>query len=200
MRRVEGDVHEERIVTVFGIGKKIDRIVGDNFAPVLAALPEPLEALVPGLPLIGLALVRAVVALAGLVRHSAAHMGGNIEGLLRLGPNVPLAGHVGAVAGLLQVLRPETASLALLFGGPVDLERLPDRAPGVDHRPAGDADRAAPGTHIVGVGEGRSRADDPVEVRRLDLIVAQGVDGLVALVVGEDEEKVGLGGGLGRCR
>ena len=200
VRRVEGDVHEERIVAFFGILEKTKRIVGDHLAPVLATLPEPFEALVPGLPRIGLALVRAVVALAGLVRHSAAYVTGDVEGLLGLRPNVPLPGHVGAIARLLEMLGPETPGLALLLAGPVDLVGLPDETPGVDHRPAGDADRAAPGAHIVGVGEARPRADDAVEVRRLDLIIAEGVDGVVALVVGEDEEKIGFRGRLGESR
>jgi len=40
------------------------------------------------------------------------------------------------------------------------------------------------------VGERDAAADQAVEVRREDLVVAQGADGLEGLVVGEDEQEV----------
>ena len=42
--------------------------------------------------------------------------------------------------------------------------------------------------------EGQPVAGQSIEVRRFDLIIAKGMNGLVTLVVGEDEQDVGLVG------
>jgi len=43
VRRVEGDIQEERLLAGFCIVHEANRVIGDNFAPVLAALPEAAE-------------------------------------------------------------------------------------------------------------------------------------------------------------
>jgi len=63
---------------------------------------------------------------------------------------------------------------------------------GHEHGAAGHTDGAAHGTHDVGVGEGRAISDEHVHVRCFDLGIAEGRDGVESLIVGEEEEDIGL--------
>ena len=64
---------------------------------------------------------------------------------------------------------------------------------GDQHVAAGHADRTAPRTHVVGAGELRAALGQSIEIRCVDVSVAQVCHRLVALVVGEDEKHVRLG-------
>jgi len=63
---------------------------------------------------------------------------------------------------------------------------------GHEHGPAWHANGATHGSHDVSVGEGRAMSDELVHVRGFDLGVAQGCDGVESLIVGEEEEEIGL--------
>ena len=83
---------------------------------------------------------------------------------------MPLSGHVGAISGRLEVLAPPPPLLALLFGRVVDRVSVPDESSGVQHRSAGNTDRTAPRSHVVGVRERRSAPGKPIQVWRFNLV------------------------------
>jgi hypothetical protein len=65
---------------------------------------------------------------------------------------------------------------------------------------AGYANRTTPRTHIVSSGKAGSRLHQSVEMRGFDIGYPQMPDSLVALVVGKDEENVGLFRGMNKER
>ena len=97
---------------------------------------------------------------------------------------------IGGIPGLVQALRPESMGLPLGLEVLVQALHGPEEAAGVQHGAAGDADRAAPGTHVVGVGEEGALSDQSIQVGGVDLTIAGGADGVEALVVGEQEEDI----------
>ncbi len=64
------------------------------------------------------------------------------------------------------------------------------RTTGQDHRARRHADRPLQRAHAIGPSKRRPLADKPVEVRCLDVRVAQCGDGVGTLIVGQDEEDV----------
>src|SRR5438552_145365 len=60
-----------------------------------------------------------------------------------------------------------------------------ERSAGEEHGAAGETDSADHASLAIGVVEVKAALDEFVEIRRLDLLIAQGVDGVEALVVGK---------------
>ena len=93
-----------------------------------------------------------------------------------------------------------------------NIPRLPGRSPAryaqpgatrEHHRPTGQTDRAAHGTHGITAREGHALLHQPVEVRRVEGRIPQRVQAIGAVVVGMEVENVGSGwrgcsGGLQR--
>lgn len=100
---------------------------------------------------------------------------------------VPLAGAEGGIArGLEGFAHGRVVGRDLLAFA----VKVKEGAPGVEHGPAGHADRARSPAWDVGVLEGRASGRQLVEIGRLDPRIAQRADGVEALVVGEEEENV----------
>ena len=105
-----------------------------------------------------------------------------------VGDEVPLADHGGLVAGALEFLGDVIAlGVERLFEG-VDAVLVAVLA-GEDGGAAGRADRVG----AEAVGEAHAAVGDAVDVRRLVDAAAVGGDGVGGVVVGHDEEDVGLG-------
>lgn len=118
------------------------------------------------------------------------------EGALKsYGVEMPLTGYVGVVAGFAQGLAPHRRGDRLIVG--IAAVGSEARQAGVQHRSAGDADRAGPSSLMEAVGKVAAGADQLVEVRGVDLGVVDGVDGAEHEIVRDDEEEVGTlrGGG-----
>ena len=194
MGGIERDVSEERILVgmLLRFVQKNDGIFGHDFTPVLASFPKPLELRVVWTPRVWFSRKWSVVSCRSLVGHAPSHVTGNVKAFLGTCPDVPFSGHVGLVSGTLHVFGPEApcGPFALRFFG--CLLGPPDEASGVEHVPAGHANRATPRTHVVSPGETGSRLHQSVEVGGFDVRYPKMPDGLVALVVGKDEEHVGL--------
>ena len=111
----------------------------------------------------------------------------------RIGPRaiVPFAGAEGAVARALQGFADGRVVVGNALARALDVEQT---APRVQHGPAGHAHRTAGAARDVGMGEGDAIRHQPVDVGRDDLVIAQGVDRVEALVVGEEEDNVGFAG------
>ena len=77
-------------------------VVGQDFTPVPASLPEAAEGFVPRRPRVRLALDRSVVSLFGLIRHTAANVRGVIENAACVKVHVPFARHVGVITRITQ--------------------------------------------------------------------------------------------------
>jgi len=118
-------------------------------------------------------------------------MAGLVEGPGGLDRQMPLTSHVGPVTDTGQQLRPEPSGGALDVKGAVHRLGLPDAATREEHGAAGDADRRTPRTHVLRMGEGGSAGHQTVEIRRLHHAIAEGVQGLETIIVGEEEEDVG---------
>ena len=194
MRGIERDVGEERILVgmLLRFLQKIDGIFGHDFTPVFPAFPKPLELRIVRTPRVGLSRKRAVVSCRRLVGHAPTHVTGNVEAFLGTCPDMPFAGHVGLVASSFHVFRPEApfGSFGFRFFG--CLLGSPDEASGVEHVSASHADRTTPGTHVVCPHEAGTRLHQSIEIGGLYIGYTEITDGLVALVVGKDEENVRL--------
>ena len=98
---------------------------------------------------------------------------------------VPLAGEERRVAGLGERLGPGGLAREVVL----DVE---ERPAGQEHGARRHADRPLHRAHAIGPGERRAPAHEPVEVRRADVRVAQGRDGVRPLVVAEENQDFGL--------
>lgn len=121
-----------------------------------------------------------------LVGHTAEEDGlAGVEGAGEgVGAVVPFAGDVGTPAVLAQLVGP---------GGLVAqiLAYAEEGTAGEEHGAGGDADGALEAAHDMGFGEGGAGAYEAIEVGGLDARVAEGADGVGALIVGEQEDEVG---------
>ncbi len=202
MRSIERDVGEERILVgmLLRFVQKIDGIFGHDFTPVFPAFPKALELRIVRTPRVGFSRKGSVVSCRRLVGHTSTHVTGNVKAFLGTCPDMPFARHISLVACSLHVFRPEAPSgpfvlrfLGCLFGPP-------DEASGVEHVSAGHANRTTPGSHVVCPREAGARLHQPVEVGGFDIGYPELPDGLVALVVGKDEENIRLLLGVnGKC-
>ena len=205
VRRVECDVHEKRPLIFLGGADVADRVVRDDFAPVLATLPKAVELHVVRAPRIRFVGEWSVIALWCLVRHAAANMSSDLKRLVGGSLDVPFAGEKSLVPRAAHDLRPEIVEF-LFTGGLLFVGRFftatqslrrrlrpPNVPPGYEHVSAGHADRAAPRAHVVRAGELRATARESVEVRRVDVGQSKRADRLEALVIGEEEQHVRLG-------
>ena len=111
VRRIEGKIHEEGLVLLGRVLEKGFRIVCQNLAPVLAALPESVEGLVERRPRVDFAFMRAIVAFLDLIRHARSRIDHMIENRRGIDLHVPLARHVGRIAAPFQQLRPKALPL-----------------------------------------------------------------------------------------
>ena len=100
---------------------------------------------------------------------------------------MPLAGTVGPISLCTQSLTKGDVIVRDRLSCSLNVKQAP---PTVQHCPAGHAYRAARTAGNVRVSEGCAHLDQPVDIRGLDLGVAQGLDGVKALVVGEEEYDV----------
>ena len=126
-----------------------------------------------------------------VVAHPAEKYGGSFikRGGMGRGSVVPLTDAVGRITLLPQMLRPGLH--------PGELHgNMKQRPPAQQHRPAGHADRGVQRTHVEAVRESRPAASKVVQVRRIDLVVAEGAERIVPQIVREEDDDVGprLGG------
>jgi hypothetical protein len=130
-----------------------------------------------------------------VVRHPAEHDA--LALLKRAQPGglavVPFAGAERGVAVFAEEFAQE-----FLAGERLGVQGEP-RLAGVEHGAARDADGAAVAAEDVVAAEADAGAGEAVDDGRLDVRVAVGGDGVGALVVGEEEEDVGLRGAGGDC-
>jgi hypothetical protein len=115
--------------------------------------------------------------------HGHDHGVGPLDGLLDVGAQVPFTREVGIVACLLHILGPKTSLLPFSLRDVHDAVSGPQKPACIQHLPAGNAHRTAPRPHVVGVRERQAPANQPVQIRRFDLLVAQGSDRLKTLIV-----------------
>ena len=180
-----------------------------------ASLPESAEGGVPWRPLVWLTFDEGPgVAGLGLFGHAAADGADVIEELRGGHVDVPFAGEIGVVPGRLHLERPmprgvgarevvfrvflreirvPLPAVVVILGG------FPKVRPGDQHGPTGDANGGTEAALIVGMGEKRPLLSQTIEIRRLELRIEQ-PDGRVVLIIGDDEENVGLSrvrGGIG---
>jgi hypothetical protein len=131
-----------------------------------------------------------------VVRHTAEHDA--LALLERAEPRglavVPFAGAESGVAVFAEEFGQE-----FLAGEGGGIHREP-RLAGHEHGAAGHADGAAVAAHHVVAPKARAVAHEAVDDGRLDVSVAVGADGVGALIVGEENENVGLGGRGSGCR
>ena len=109
-----------------------------------------------------------------------------VEGLATV---VPLAGTPGPVALASQRLPEHRVLLGDAAAGVAQVEQRSTR---VQHGPARHADGAMGAAGNVRVCESRAPGDQAVDVRRRNGTVAECADGVEALVVGEEQQDVGL--------
>ena len=105
---------------------------------------------------------------------------------------MPFARHISFVTGRLHQLGP-----GLPLGGEfphLALHRMspPQVATGLDHGAGGHANGSAPSAHVIGVHETDPRFRQAVEMRGMNGFVAMGSHRFVALIVGKNEEDIGL--------
>ena len=195
MGSVKGNVDEEGVVAFLCHAEELDGVVTDDFAPVFAAFPESAEFRVGGIPGIFAFGEGTVVARIGLLGHAAADVVGDGEDVFGIRFDVPFAREVGVVSSSCELLGPE--KVLFFIGGleiPGGFFGLPEKDACVEHVAAGNADRYAPGTHVVSTTEVRATLGEAVEIRSFDFAVTERADRIEALVVREDEEEVGLVG------
>ena len=106
----------------------------------------------------------------------------------RLAFQMPFTHQSGLIAGLLQQLR-EGLLRAVEHHRVVDLPVTMAVLPGQQHRPAGSTDRIGAETTL----EAHPPRRQPVDVGGAVNHAAIGADGLVAVIVGHDENDVGAG-------
>lgn len=70
------------------------------------------------------------------------------------------------------------------------MRRVEQSAAAHQHGAAGRADCAGGGTHDTGVSECRAFADEGIHIWRYDVFIAQGVDGVKSLIIGEQEQDI----------
>lgn len=68
--------------------------------------------------------------------------------------------------------------------------RVVNRGPQFTHCSGRHTDGALLRAHAIGTGEGRPFADEPIEIRCLDMGIAQSGDGVGPLVVAEQEKNI----------
>ena len=102
---------------------------------------------------------------------------------------VPFACGKGGVAVLAEQFRQE-------FGSDQIVADIHPSAAAHEHGPAGDAHRSAVGTETIVAAKTGPAAGETIEVGGLDVTVAPGAECVSALIVGEENEKIGpLAGG-----
>lgn len=168
VRGVEGEVHEEGFCVVLsgffgGVAEEVYGVVGENFRPVFASLPEAAEFGVGGVPQGWLAFNGAVIAEGAFVFwHSGANAGDVVEEVFGGDADVPFPGEVGFVSERLHSVGPEGGVELVLLGGGLFFEISHSLAGGVgspkcfagdEHGSGGDADGARPGSHVEAMGE-----------------------------------------------
>ena len=60
---------------------------------------------------------------------------------------------------------------------------VPNESAGVQHMATRNANGAAPASHIVGVAECDSTVNESIEVRRINIGITMGTNGLIALII-----------------
>ena len=105
---------------------------------------------------------------------------------------MPLASHVGTVTGSAEKLRPGSSCIDLICEGTPIARGTPDGGPGIKHGTASNTNSARPGTHIIGVGEGRSHVHESVDMGGVNIEHIHCADRLVAVVVCKNEKDIRL--------
>ena len=190
MRRVERDVHEEWLVRFSGVFEKADRFVTDDFAPVLSAFPVTAFGFVVRTPFVLLAFDGSFVTFGSLFWHSCPNRSDMVEDFWRFEFYMPFTREIGFVASVMHLQRPNPIG-GLLFLQ-IKLVGMPDKSAGIEHRSAGHANRAAPRSHIVSVPKLGALASKLVQVGSFDFLVPGLANRVVAVIVGEDHNDVGL--------
>lgn len=105
---------------------------------------------------------------------------------------MPLTGHVGLVSQLFHFLAPQLSCNSQTVQPFTGIEGSPQESARIKHRSGCDTDRPVPSSHIVGGGEYRSPPGKFVQGGSDHFPVPQIMDGVIALVVGQNEQDIRL--------
>ncbi len=160
---------------------------------MLAPFPVTPIVLVPWFPEVRYSLYRAVVSHRGLIGHPGPYIFDIIEYVFGFDTfDVPLAGHICIVTGLLHILRPESAGFGLLLKLRLKFMGHPQKPAGIKHCPAGHTYRAMPAALIICVRKSNTVSNKPVKIRRFYFITAHCAQRFKTLVIGKDEQDIGF--------
>ena len=183
VRRGEGDVECEGICAALLRAQELDGLIGEKLARMKLARPRRREFSVRH---------HIPHGNAEVIIHAAEKHAFSIRKARRIRSRtvVPFTTAEGLVAASAENHRPRRRVLEL-FGNPEE------RPATQHHRARRHADRALQSAHDIRTREARATRHEAIEVRRLDIRVAERGDGIGAHIVREEEDDVRPWGNLG---
>ncbi len=100
---------------------------------------------------------------------------------------MPLSGSESGIIGRMKAFSERRVGLWNLLAFAVNMEQRP---PGVEHRAAWHADSPAGSSWYVRMREGCPAVNERIKIRGVDLVVPQFANGVITLIVGEEEQDV----------